>query len=87
MMTAALAAQSPEFKTEAFRKTFEFTAFNEDNDPHGEHDYGSFDVQGQKVMFKIDYYEKGSEFMFGAETPWDESKTDRVLTLMMASDY
>ncbi|WP_257187520.1 MULTISPECIES: DUF3768 domain-containing protein [Bradyrhizobium] len=27
----------------------------EENDPHGEHGFGSFDLVGQKVFWKIDY--------------------------------
>ena len=28
------------------------------NDPHEEHDFGSFEVDGQTVIFKIDYFDK-----------------------------
>jgi len=31
-----------------------FDAFTEDNDPHGEHDFGSFSHQGQTLFWKID---------------------------------
>ena len=33
----------------------EFSNFTEDNDPHGEHDFGSFTIAGNKVFWKIDY--------------------------------
>ena len=32
-------------------------AFSADNDPHGEHDFGSFTLDGARVFFKIDYFE------------------------------
>jgi hypothetical protein len=35
-----------------------FDDFCHANDPHEEHDFGSFEADGQMVMFKIDYYDK-----------------------------
>lgn len=67
------------------QKTRFFEEFNEANDPHGEHDFGSFDVRGQKFYFKIDYYDKSLEF--GSDDPTDPEKTSRVMTLMLASEY
>jgi Protein of unknown function (DUF3768) len=32
-----------------------FDSFTEDNDPHGEHDFGAFEHNGQKIFWKIDY--------------------------------
>ena len=28
------------------------------NDPHEEHDFGSFEADGQTIFFKIDYFDK-----------------------------
>ena len=56
-------------------------------DPHHEHDFGSLDVDGHTVFFKIDYYEKGSNYTLGAEHPEDTSTADRVLTIMLACEY
>src|SRR6266496_4098933 len=40
-------------------KTIEgFDTFTEDNDPHGEHDFGSLKWEGEKVFWKIDYYDQ-----------------------------
>jgi len=33
-----------------------FDAFTTDNDPYGEHDFGSLDVEGHRLFWKIDYY-------------------------------
>jgi hypothetical protein len=33
-----------------------FDEWTNDNDPHGEHDFGSFDVAGVTYFFKVDYY-------------------------------
>jgi hypothetical protein len=55
------------------------------NDPHGEHDFGSFEVAGRKFFFKIDYFDAAMEF--GSEDPADSAKTTRVPTIMLAEEY
>ena len=63
----------------------DFSAFDEDNDPHGEHDFGAFDHDGQRIFWKIDYY--GPDMMSGSEDPSDPEVTNRILTVMLASEY
>ncbi len=46
---------------------------------------GSFDLAGDKLFSKIDYYDSTLEF--GSDDPADPSKTTRVLTLMLAVEY
>lgn len=60
--------------------------FTEDNDPHGEHDFGAIDhpVAG-KVFWKIDYY--NLDFSMGSEDPSDPDQTRRVLTVMLAQEW
>jgi Protein of unknown function (DUF3768) len=43
--------------------------FNTNNDPYGEHDFGSFELAGEKFFWKIDYYDSLCEF--GSEDPGD----------------
>ncbi len=67
-----------------------FDAFSEDNDPHGEHDFGAFDHEGERIFWKIDYYDRasfGTGRDFGSEDPADAAKTLRVLTIMLAYEY
>lgn len=66
-------------------KVAQFDAFNEANDPHSEHDFGSFQIGAQTVFWKIDYYDEA--LLFGSDDPSDESKTLRVLTVMLAEEY
>lgn len=40
------------------KKLREFNAFTKDNNPHGENDFGSFELHGQTVFFKFDLYER-----------------------------
>src|SRR3546814_332533 len=50
-----------------------------------ERDFGAFDLRGERIFFKIDYYDPALEF--GSEDPADASLTRRVLTIMLAEDY
>ena len=61
--------------------------FREGNDPYGERDFAAIKVDGEKLLFKIDYFEKGSSHTFGAETPEDPEATDRVLMVMLREEY
>jgi hypothetical protein len=62
-----------------------FVDFNDDNDPHGEHDFVSVDISGEKYFAKMDYYAPDMEH--GSEDPSDHMQTTRALTIMLASDY
>ena len=62
-----------------------FDAFNANNDPHGEHDFGAFELDGQEVFWKIDYLERGTAF--GAANPADNASTCRIITVMLAEEY
>lgn len=62
-----------------------FDTFTQANDPHGEHDFGSIQHNGEKVFFKIDYYDQSMEC--GSENPADPTKTLRVMTVMLACEY
>jgi hypothetical protein len=55
------------------------------NDPHEEHDFGSFQADGQKIFFKIDYYDKTRTYH--SPDPSDASVTERVITIMLADEY
>jgi hypothetical protein len=62
-----------------------FDKFTPDNDPHHEHDFGSFEIAGETYFFKLDYY--SLDLQSGAEDPADPAKTARVLTIMCADEY
>jgi hypothetical protein len=62
-----------------------FDQFTSDNDPHREHDFGSFEIEGEAYFFKIDYY--ALDMDGGSEDPADPEKTARVLTIMRADEY
>ncbi len=62
-----------------------FENFSPDNDPYGVHDFGSVDVDGHKLMWKIDTYDKSLEY--GSPNAADPAVTTRVLTIFLASEY
>ena len=59
--------------------------FTEDNDPHGEHDFGSFEMAGEKFFWKIDYFDL--DLKFHSPDAANPDLTHRVLTIMLASEY
>jgi hypothetical protein len=59
--------------------------FHRSNDPHEEHDFGAFEVDGEKLFFKIDYYDQ--DLKCHSPDPSDPKVTRRVITLMLASEY
>ncbi|HCH34380.1 TPA: hypothetical protein DEW05_02520 [Candidatus Saccharibacteria bacterium] len=69
--------------SEIFVAVQDFSKFTEDNDPYGEHDFGSFTVAGNKVSWKIDYYTQ--DLSSGCD-PLDLG-CRRVLTIMLAEEY
>ena len=84
-LTPGIEALPRDVRAIVIRKVKTFEAFSPDNDPHGEHDFGSFDLAGQKLFWKIDYYTP--DLQGGSEDPTDPAKTTRVLTMMLAEEY
>ena len=85
LLTAAVDALPSDVRAKAIRTVATFDVFSADNDPHGEHDFGSFELCDDKFFWKLDYYDRNLEF--GSDDPADPSKTTRVLTLMLAEEY
>jgi Protein of unknown function (DUF3768) len=59
--------------------------FGPNNDPHGEHDFGAFEIDGERLFFKLDYY--NLTLNAGSPDPADPAVTHRVLTIMFVSEY
>ncbi len=85
VMTQSVASLSEQARVKVLDAVRSFTAFTEGNDPHGEHDFGMVEVEGEEFFFKIDYYDKALEY--GLEDPSNLDVTARVLTIMLANEY
>jgi hypothetical protein len=78
-----------------------YDAFDEDNDPHGERDFGciyqlsdgqwtterprSHHDERERVFWKLDYHDR--DLQFGSEDAANPAITRRVLTIMLADEY
>jgi hypothetical protein len=89
MLTAGVAVLPFQAQMDVMTAVMTFDTFTEDNDPHGEHDFGAFEITSEgetHLMFwKIDLYDRA--FYYGSEARDDLIQTRRVLTIMLRSEY
>ncbi|MEM6820336.1 MAG: DUF3768 domain-containing protein [Verrucomicrobiota bacterium] len=83
--TSGVASLGLEANLELMEMVRTFTDFHPNNDPYGEHDFGSFEFNCQKFYWKIDYYDH--ELREGSPDPANPACTRRVLTIMLAEEY
>jgi hypothetical protein len=78
-----------------------FDAFTEDNDPHGERDFGTIyqltdggwtterprsrEDSQEQVFWKLDYYDR--DLAGASDDAADPTQTRRVLTIMLSDEY
>jgi hypothetical protein len=62
-----------------------YRSFTPDNDPYGEHDFGSFRYEGETVFWKFEYYDL--DLQMHSPDASDPAVTARVLTIMLADEY
>ncbi len=85
VMTIGVQSLSVEAQTEVLKAVVTFNDFNPANDPHGEHDFGAFEIDGQKIFFKVDYYDIHQKY--GSPDPANPEVTSRVMTILLAEEY
>jgi hypothetical protein len=85
MMTAGVIALGRAKQIAILDAVAAFDDFDADNDPYGERDFGALQVEGERILFKIDYY--GRSLTGHSLDPADPSITTRVLTIMLAEEY
>ncbi|ESX09918.1 hypothetical protein X768_16630 [Mesorhizobium sp. LSJC265A00] len=85
VVTSGVAALADTERRALLRSVRAFEAFDTDNDPHAEHDFGAIDLEGSKFFWKIDYY--GADMNSGSPDPSDPALTRRALTVMRAEEY
>jgi hypothetical protein len=84
-MTPGVAALGPEAVVRILKTIEVYDDFCHANDPHEEHDFGSFEADGHTIFFKIDYFEK--ELAYHSPDPSDQAITKRMITIMLAEEY
>jgi hypothetical protein len=85
LMTQGVDALPTETKARVLLTVQSFSDFTKDNDPHGEHDFGNFEIESETYFFKVNYY--ALDMDGSSENPADPEKTMRVLTIMRADEY
>lgn len=85
MLTCGIRAYGPDFIQLAVKAVRDHASFTADNDPYGEHDFGSFNLAGEHLFWKIDHYDR--ELVYGSDDPSNPAVTRRVMTIMLASEY
>ena len=85
MITRGVQALSPEFVAAALRAVAAFDSFDAENDPHGEHDFGALTVRGERLLWKVDAYDR--TLTVASPNPTNPAVTVRVLTIMLVDEY
>lgn len=67
------------------QRVAQFDDFTDENDPHGEHDFGAFEFHGHQLFWKVDAFDV--DYNMGSDDPTDLSRTKRVLTVMLAHKW
>ena len=85
VITPGVAALGAEAVERIVKTIAVFDDFCHANDPHEEHDFGSFEADGHIIMFKIDYFDR--DLSMHSPDPADPSVTQRVISIMLADEY
>lgn len=86
VMTRGIADLGPRFVAATIEAVISFEDFTEGNDPYGEHDFEVIEVEGKRVLWKIDYYADDT-CTSGASDPADCTRTYRLMSVMLAGEY
>lgn len=85
VITLGVAALGQEAVERIVQAVAAFDDFCHANDPYGEHDFGSFEVEGETILFKIDYFDR--TLTHHSPDPADPAVTERVITIKLADEY
>ncbi|GEP07614.1 DUF3768 domain-containing protein [Methylobacterium oxalidis] len=85
VLSAGIVALGRERQQAILSAVAAFDGFDPDNDPYGEHDFGALEAAGERVFFKIDYFDRA--LARGSSDPADSSVTARVLTVLLSHEY
>ena len=85
VISRGIAALDRKVWAEVIVAVAKFDDFTSDNDPYGEHDCAVLDVDGLRIIWKIDYFDPS--MLYHSDDPTDPAKTRRVMTIMLAEEY
>jgi len=85
LITNGLGSLDQEAISAILKAVADFDQFNEHNDPYGEHDCAILTVAGERILFKIDYFDQTKTRH--SPDPADSNLTVRVMTVMLAREY
>ncbi|MER9602790.1 DUF3768 domain-containing protein [Mesorhizobium sp. M0243] len=85
VLTSGVVALADTERRALLRSVRAFEAFDSDNDPYAEHDFGAIDMEGAKFFWKIDYY--GADMQSGSPDAANPHVTRRAMTIMRAEEY
>lgn len=85
VVTSSIGHLSDDDRLALFEAVRTFDDFTEDNDPYGEHDFGSFQFKGDTYFWKIDCYDL--DRLGHSPDATDPSVTRRVMTIFRAEEY
>ena len=85
VVTSGVNGMGRDFVTAALMAVAGDSEFTQDNDPYGDHGFGTVTVLTVKLFWKIDLYDE--ELVYGSPDPANPAATRRVLTIMFPSDY
>jgi hypothetical protein len=80
ILPSVLYLREPERILEAVQ---DFEDFDAGNDPYGEHDFGAFNWDRERIFWKIDYVDRETGYW---RDPLDP-ECQRILTIMTSDDY
>ena len=85
MLTAGVQALAGQDLAQILSAIRCYDSFSIEEDPWNEHDFGVLRVRGQRVFWKIDYYDP--TLRNGADDPANPDTTYRAMTIMLAEEY
>ena len=85
MLTAAVEALEADTKRRLLERVRTFDKFEKGNDSYREHDFGAVEIEGDRFLFKIDYYDRACKF--ASPDPANPAVTTRILTVMHSAEY
>ena len=85
VLTEGILNLSDEAQFEVLQRVRRYKCFTPQTDPYHEHDFGAFELEGQRMFWKFDYFDRHNQYL--SADPTNPRLTNRVLTIMLASEY